>query len=184
MRKLRSKEEVKWLSRIHRLFLLLSCIRLCNPWIAIRQVSLSLATPLRVCSNSCPLSQWCDTAISSSVTHFSSCSQTLPASGSFPMSHLFASGDQSIGASASASVLPLNIQDWFPLGLTGLISLLPKRLLGVIASTTVWKHQFFGTQPHLEFSHSNTKSKVSYMQDKTATEKNDARPSLDKDNCS
>ena len=139
---------------------------------------------LAVCSNSCPLSQWCDTAISSSVTHFSSCSQTLPASGSFPMSHLFASGDQSIGASASASVLPLNIQDWFPLGLTGLISLLPKRLLGVIASTTVWKHQFFGTQPHLEFSHSNTKSKVSYMQDKTATEKNDARPSLDKDNCS
>ena len=98
------------------------------------------------------------------------------------MSRLFASGDQSIGASASASVLPLNIQDWFPLGWTGLISLLPKGLLGVISSTTIWKHQFFGSQPHLEFSLSNTKSKVGYMQDNTATEKNDASPSLDNDN--
>ena len=100
------------------------------------------------------------------------------------MSRLFASGDQSIGASASASVLPLNIQDWFPLGWTGLISLLPKGLLGVISSTTIWKHQFFGSQPHLEFSLSNNKSKVGYMQDNTATEKNDASPSLDNDNCS
>ena len=123
--------------------------------------SLSLA----VCSNSCPLSQWCDPTVSFSVACFSSYSQILPASGSFPMSRLFASGDQSIGASASASVLPLNIQDWFPLGLTGLISLLPKGLLGVISSTTIWKHQFFGSQPHLEFSLSNTKSKVGYMQD-------------------
>ena len=137
-----------------------------------------------VCSNSCPLSQWCYPTISFSVTRFSSYSQILPASGSFPMSRLFASGDQSIGASASASVLPLNIQDWFPLGLTGLISLLPRGLLGVISSTTIWKHQFLGSQPHLEFSLSNTKSKVSYMQDNTATEKNDASLSLDNDNCS
>ena len=76
-----------------------------------------------VCANSCPLSQWCHLTISSSVTPFSSCPQSFPASGSFPMSWLFASGGQSIGASVSASVLPMNIQDWFPLGLTGLISL-------------------------------------------------------------
>ena len=81
----------------------------------------SLST--RVCANSCPLSQWCHLTISSSVTPFSSCPQSFPASGSFPMSWLFASGGQSIGASVSASVLPMNIQDWFPLGLTGLISL-------------------------------------------------------------
>ena len=81
-----------------------------------------------VCSNSCPLSQWCHPTISSSVVPFSSCFQSFPASGSFPMSQLFASGDQSITASALASVLPMNIQDWFPLGLTGLISLLSKSL--------------------------------------------------------
>ena len=82
----------------------------------------------RDCSNSCPLSQWCQPTISSSVVPFSSCLQSFPASGSFPMSQFFASGGQSIGASASASVIPMNIQDWSPLGWTGWISLLSKRL--------------------------------------------------------
>ena len=77
----------------------------------------------RVCSNSCPLSQWCHPTISSSVILFSSCLQSFPASGSFPRSRFFTSGGQSIGVSVSVSVLPLNIQDWFPLGLAGLISL-------------------------------------------------------------
>ena len=77
----------------------------------------------RACSNSSPLSQWCHPTISSSVVPFSSCPQSFPASGSFPISQFFTSGGQSIGVSASASVLPMNIQDWFPLGLTGLISL-------------------------------------------------------------
>jgi len=81
---------------------------------------------LGACSNSCPLSWWCHPTISSSVVPFSSCLQSFPASGSFPVSQFFASGGQSIGASTSASVLPMNIQDWFPLGLTGLISLQSK----------------------------------------------------------
>ena len=80
------------------------------------------------CSNSCPLSRWCHPTISSSVVPFSSCTQSFPASGSFPVSQFFTSGGQSIGGSASASVLPMNIQDWFPWGLTGLISLLSKGL--------------------------------------------------------
>ena len=100
----------------------------------------------RACSNSCPLSQWCHPTISSSVVPFSSCLQSFPASGSSLMSWLFASGGQSIGASVSASVLPMNIQDWFPLGLTGLISLQSKKLSRVFSNTTVQKHQFFGTQ--------------------------------------
>ena len=87
------------------------------------------------CSNSCPLSQWCYPTISSSVIPFSSCSQSFPASGSFLMSQLFASGDQSIGASASALVLLMNIQGWFPLGLTGLISLQSKGLSRVFSSS-------------------------------------------------
>ena len=91
----------------------------------------------RVCSNSCPLSQGCYFITSSSATLFSFCLQSFPASGSFPMSQLFASGGQSIGASASVSVLPMNIKSLFPLGLTGLISLQPKRLSGVFSSTTV-----------------------------------------------
>ena len=102
-----------------------------------------------VCSNSCPLSWWCHPTISSSVFPFFSCPQSLQASGSFPMSWLFPSGGQSIGASASSSVLPTNIQDWFPLGLTGLISLLAKWLSRVFSSITVQKHQFFSTQPSL-----------------------------------
>ena len=97
------------------------------------------------CSNSCPLSQWCHPTISSSVIPFASCLQSFPASGSFPMSWLFALGGQSIGASASASVLPMNIQDWFSLGLTGWISLQSKGLSRVFSNTTVQKHQFFST---------------------------------------
>ena len=103
-----------------------------------------------VCSNSCPLSWWCHPTISSSVTLFSSCSQSFPASGSFPMSHFFPSGGQNIGVSASASVLPMNIQDWFPLGWTSWISLLSKGLSRVFSNTTVQKHPFFGTQLSLE----------------------------------
>ena len=99
--------------------------------------------------NSCPSSRWCHLAISSSVVPFSFCPQSHPASESFPVSQLFASGGQSIGVSASASVLPMNIQCWFPLGLTSLISLLPKRLWSVFSSTTFWNHQFFGAQPSL-----------------------------------
>ena len=100
-------------------------------------------------SNSCPLRWWCHPTISSSVLPFSSCLQTFPASECFLMSQLFTSGGQSNGASASASVLPMNIQDWFLLGLTGLISLQPKRLSKVFFNTTVQKHQFFSTQPSL-----------------------------------
>ena len=101
-----------------------------------------------VCSDSGPLSQWCHPTISSSVTPFSSCLQSFPAPGSFPMSWLFTSGGQCIGASTSASVLPINIQGWFPFGLTSLI-LLSKALSRVFSSTTVQKHQFFGAQPSL-----------------------------------
>ena len=98
----------------------------------------------RVCSNSCPLSWWCYLTFSSSVIPFSFCLQHFLASGSFPVSWLFASGGQSIGASASASVLPVYIQGWFPLGLTGLISLQSKGLSRVFSSSTILKHQFFG----------------------------------------
>ena len=96
--------------------------------------------------NSCPVSRWCHPTISSSIVPFSSCLQSFPASGSFPMSQFFAWGGQSIGVSASASVLPVNIQDWFPLGLTGWISLLSKGLSRIFSNTTVQKHQFFGAQ--------------------------------------
>ena len=99
------------------------------------------------CSNSCPLSWWCRSTISSSIIPSPSCLQSFPGSGSFPMSQFFTSGGQSISASASASVLPMNIQDWFPLQLTGLISLLSKGLWRVFSNTTVQKHQFFGAQP-------------------------------------
>ena len=92
--------------------------------------------------NPCPLSQWCHPTISSSVVPFSSCPQSLPASESFPMSQLFAWGGQSIGVSASASVLPMNTQDWSPLGWTGWVSLQSKGLSRVFSTTTVQKHQF------------------------------------------
>ena len=100
----------------------------------------------RICSNSYPLSWWCHSIISSSVVPFSSCPQSFPASGSFPVSQFFVSGGQSIGASASASVLPMNIQDWFLLGMTGWISWQSKGLSRVFSNTTVQKHQFFSTQ--------------------------------------
>ena len=105
-------------------------------WTAARQASLSSPSP-RACSNSCPLSQWYHPTISSSVVPFSSCLQAFPASGDFLMSWLFASDGQSIGASTSGSVLPMNIQDWFPLGLTGLISFQSKGLSRVFSNTTV-----------------------------------------------
>ena len=101
----------------------------------------------RVHSNSCPSSWWCHPAISSSVIPFSSCPQSLPASVSFPISHIFAWGGQSTGLSAVASVLPVNTQDWCPLGWTDWISLPSKGLSRVFSNTTVQKHQFFGTQP-------------------------------------
>ena len=100
----------------------------------------------RVYSYSCPLSWWCHPTISSSVVPFSSCPQSLPASGSFPMSQLFTWGGQSIGVSASASILPMNTQDWSPLGWTGWISLQPKGISRVFFNTIVQKHQFFGAQ--------------------------------------
>ena len=97
----------------------------------------------RACSNSCPSSQWCHPTISSSVVPFSSRLQSFPASGPFPMSQFFPSGGQSIGASASASVLPMNIQGWFPLGLTDLISLQSKGLSRVFSSTATLR-LFYG----------------------------------------
>ena len=100
----------------------------------------------RPCSNSCPLSWWCHPTILSSVVPFSYCLQSFPASECFPVSRFFASGGQSIGVSALASVLPINIQDWFPLELTGLISLQSKRLSRVFFNIKVQKHQFFGAQ--------------------------------------
>ena len=103
-----------------------------------------------VCSDSCPLSQWCHPTISSSVAPFSSCPQSFPASGSFSVSQLFTSGGQNIGASALASVLPVNIQDRFPLGLTGLTTLLSKKFSRVFSRTTIWKHQLFSAQPSLQ----------------------------------
>ena len=112
--------------------------------LGLQGASLSLPTP-RVYSNSYPLSRWCHSTISSSVIPFSH-PQSFPASGSFQMSRLFAWGGQSIRASASASVLPMNNQDWFPLGWTGWSSLQSKRLSRVFSNTTVQKHQFFGTQ--------------------------------------
>ena len=100
----------------------------------------------KVCPSSCPSHQWYHPAISFSDALFSICPQSFPESGTFPMSQLFALGDQNTGASASASVLPMNIQDWFPLGLTGLISLQSKGPLRIFCNTTVQKHQLFGAQ--------------------------------------
>ena len=124
-----------------------------TPWTAACQPPCPSPTP-RVYLNSCPLSRWCHPAISSSVVPFSTCLQSFPASGSFPMSQFFTSGGQSIGA--LASVFPIHIQDLFPLGWTGWISLQSKGLSRVF-STTVPKHQFFDTQLSLWFkSHIRT----------------------------
>ena len=121
----------------------LSRVRLfATPWTTAQQ-------SITNCSNSCPLSRWCHPTISSSVIPFSSRLQSFPAWGSFPMSQLFTSGGQSIGVSASASVLPMNIQDWFPLGWTGWISLQSKELSRVFSNITVRKYQFLGTQHYL-----------------------------------
>ena len=117
-----------------------SCPTLCDP-----RPPCPSPTP-GVHSDSRPSSQWCHPAISSSVIPFSSCPQSLLASGSFPMSQLFAWGGQSIRVSASASVLPMNTQDWSPLGWTGWISLQSKWLSRIFSSTTVQKHQFFSAQ--------------------------------------
>ena len=123
-------------------FQLLSCVRLlATPWTAVYQASLSFTI-----SNSCPLSQWCHRTISSSVVPFSSCLQSLSASGSFQISQFFTSGGQSIGGSASASVLPMNIEDWSPLGWTGWISLQSKGLSRVFSNAIVQQHQFFSAQ--------------------------------------
>ena len=125
---------------------LLSRVRLfATPWIAACQASLSITTP-RAYSNSCPLSQWCHPTISSSVFPFTSCLQSFPASGSFPVSQLFASGGQSIGVSGSTSILPMNIQGWFPLGWTDLILLQSKGVSRIFSNTTVQKYQFFCAQ--------------------------------------
>ena len=106
--------------------------------------------------NPCPLNQWCHPTISSSVIPFSSCPQSFPSSASFQMSQLFASGGQSIGVSASTSVLPMNTQDWSPLGWTGCISLQSKGLSRVFSNSTVQMHQFFGTQLSLSPTHIHT----------------------------
>ena len=116
----------------------------------LQQTRLPCPSPaLRVCSNSCQLSWWCHPTILSCVAPFFSCLQSFPASGSFPMCQFFPSGGQRTGALASASVLPINTQDWSPLGLTGLISLLSKRLSRVFSNTIFLKHQFFVAQPSL-----------------------------------
>ena len=123
-----------------------SCLTHCNP-IESQHARPPCPSPTpRVYPNPCPSSRWCHLIISSSVVPFSSCHQSLPASGSFPVSQLLASGGQSTGVSASTSVLPMNIQDWFPLGWTGWISLQSKRLSRVSSNITVQKHQFFGAQ--------------------------------------
>ena len=125
----------------------LSCAQLfVTSWTASRQIPWSSTIYQSFLS---AWSHWCHPTISSSVAPLSSCLQSFPASESFPMSWPFTSGGQSIGASASPSVLLMNIQGWFPLGWTGLISLLFKRLLRVSSSTIVLKHQFFGAQPSL-----------------------------------
>ena len=116
-----------------------------TPWTAACQASLSI-TNSQSLLKLCPLSWWCEPTISSSVIPFSSCLQSFLTSGSFPMRQLFTSGGQSIGASASALVLPINIQDWFPSGFTDLISLLSQGLSRVFPNTTVQKHQFFSAQ--------------------------------------
>ena len=125
------------------------CLILCNLVDDSTPDSSVLHLSPRVSSDLCPLSWWCHPTISSFVAPFSLCLQSFPASGSFPMSQLFPSGGQSTGTSASTSVLPVNIQGWFPLGLTGLISWQSKGLSRVFSSTTIWKHHFIGAQPSL-----------------------------------
>ena len=127
-----------------------------TPWTAAHQASCPSLSPWD-CSRSCRLSQWCHPTISFSVIPFCSSLQSFPASGPFPVSWVFASGGQSINTSALASVFTVNIQCWFPLGLTGLIFLQSNGLSKIFSRTTIWKHQFFSTQPSLCFnSHIHT----------------------------
>ena len=149
----------------HRAFHVPSLMQFNLPWlnaVAVRSLSkvwlrglehARLLCPPRspgVCSDSCLLSQWCYLTISSSATPFSFWLQSFPASGSFPVSQFFTSGGHGIEMSASASVLPMNIKDWSPLGWTGWISLQSKGLSRVFSNTTVQKHQFFSAQPSLQ----------------------------------
>ena len=130
---------------------LLTCVTLfAAPQTAARQAFLSICPAPRACSNSCPRSWWCHPTISFFVIPFSSCLQSLQALRSFPISQFFASSGQCIGVSASASVLPMNIQDWFPLGWTGWITLQSKGLSRVFSNTTVQKHKFFSAQLSLQ----------------------------------
>ena len=122
-----------------------SCLTLQSHGLHYARLPCPSPTP-RACSNSCPLTQWHHPTISSSVVPFSSCLQSFPVSGSFPVSQFLPSGGQSIRVSAAASVLPMNIQDWFSPGWTGLISSQPKGLSRVFSITTVQKHQFFSAQ--------------------------------------
>ena len=129
-----------------------SVAKLCLPFCdhGLQHARPSCPSPsLRVCPSSCPLNQWYNPAISSSVAPFSSCPQSFPVSESFPMSWLFTSSGQSTGTSTSASILSMSSQGWFPLGWTGLISLQSKGLSRVYSNTTVWKYQFFSTLPSL-----------------------------------
>ena len=145
-----------YVQHISSMFIFRSVQLFGTPRTAAHQASLSFTISWSL-SNSCPLSQWCHSTISSSVVPFSSCLQSSPASGSFLMSQLFTSRSLSIGASASASVLPVNIQDWFPLGLTGLISLLSKGLSRVFSNTTVSKASVLQSSASLWFnSHIHT----------------------------
>ena len=144
-------EKWKW-SRTTQL-----CLTLCNPMDCCMPGFPVLHYLPEFAHISCSLNRWCHPTVSSSVSPFSSCLQSFPASGSFPMSRLLESGHQIIGVSASASVLPMNIQGWLALGLTSLISLQSKGLSRVFSNTRVWKHQYFSAQPSLWFnSHTST----------------------------
>ena len=136
-----------------------SCLIVCNPWTAAHQAFLSFTISWSLFRSQF---HWLRDAIQpSSVTLFLSCPQSSPASGSFPMSWLSASGGQSIGA--SASIIPMNIQGWFPLGLTTLISLGSKGRSRVFSSTTVWEHQFFSIQPSSDLGSLKSLSKMTYL---------------------
>ena len=141
-------ESLPALRNMHRVFtMLFSCPVMSNSF---NPMDCSTAGPSpspKVCPSSCPLFQWCHPATSSSDTFLSFCPQSFPASGTFSMSQLFASDNQNTGISTSASVFSTSIQGWFPLRLTGLISLPFKGLSGVFSSTIVWRHQFFSAPP-------------------------------------
>ena len=150
--KMATGEPIKCLREIERLLTAISSVQslssvrlFVTPWTAAARPPCPSPTP-GVHPNPCPLSQWCHLTISSSVVPFSSCPQSFPASGSFQMSQLFATGSQSIGFSASASVLPMNTQDLSPFGWTAWICLQSKGLSRDFSNTTVQKHQFFGAQ--------------------------------------